>query len=341
MSDSILTIIIFCLVLAIPLIVFWPRRGLASRLKQAKKDKMRILKEDCLKFLHNCEYRAAPCDRSAVAAAFAVSEEDADRLLSHLESAGLAETSEGHIQLTESGRTSALQIVRIHRLLEKYLADETSLSEAEWHPTAEDREHDLTAQEADELAAQLGNPVYDPHGDPIPTADGEIPLSKGVSLNEAESGTAVKVLHIEDEPPEVYSRIISTGIHPGIRMMTLKKTPGEIICEVNGARQNFDAAAAENITVIPLKDGGTAALPFKSLSSLKPGEAGRVISISKACRGQQRRRLMDLGVVPGSVISAEMKSVGGDPTAYYIRGALIALRRHQTDYINIEKYSEE
>ncbi len=341
MSDSILTIIIFCVILAIPIIVYWPRRGLASRLKQAKKDKMRILTEDCLKFLFNCEYQEIFCDRSKIAAAFSITEEDVDTLLAHLESAGLVDISNHHLQLTESGRTSALQIVRIHRLLEKYLADETSLTEAEWHPAAEEREHDVTAQEADKLAAQLGNPVYDPHGDPIPTAEGEVPSSRGVSLNETEPGTMVKVLHVEDEPPERYSQIISAEIYPGVRMMVLNKTAAGIICEVKGSKKEFDSDTAENITVIPLKNGDRLAIPLKSLSSLKLGEAGRVIGISKACRGQQRRRLMDLGVVPGSLISAEMKSVGGDPTAYQIRGALIALRKQQADYINIEKHPEE
>jgi DtxR family Mn-dependent transcriptional regulator len=124
-------------------------------------------------------------------------------------------------------------------------------------------------------------------------------------------------------------------------MTILEKTASEIYCEINGSKKKFAIATAENITVFPLKNVDKISIPFKSLSSLKSGEAGRVISISKACRGQQRRRLMDLGVVPGSVIIAEMKSIGGDPTAYHIRGALIALRKQQADYINIEKYSEE
>lgn len=340
MINSILTIIIFCIIVMIPAIIFWPQRGLASRLKQARKDRMQILSEDCLKFLHNGEYREIPCHRDDIADAFSIPGEYAERFLAHLQSAGLVETSNDQIRLTESGRTAALQIVRIHRLLETYLADETGLTEAEWHPAAEDREHEVTAREADELAAQLGNPVYDPHGDPIPTADGDIPSARGVSLNDAETGTTVKVVHVEDEPPEVYLHIISAEIHPGVNMTILEKTTDEISCEVNGAKKNFAIATAANITVLPLENGDRMSIPFTSLSSLKPGEEGRVVNISKACRGQQRRRLMDLGVVPGSVIRAEMKSVGGDPTAYLIRGALIALRKEQADYINIEEPSE-
>ena len=69
------------------------------------------------------------------------------------------------------------------------------------------------------------------------------------------------------------------------------------------------------------------------MSSLKTGEKGKVLGISKALRGQQRRRLMDLGVVPGTEIIAELKSASGDPTAYRIKGASIALRKTLSDRI--------
>ena len=80
---------------------------------------------------------------------------------------------------------------------------------------------------------------------------------------------------------------------------------------------------------------------LRSLSSLKIGEEGVVLEISKACRGQQRRRLMDFGIVPGTKIKAELQSAGKDPTAYYIRGALIALRKDQSDFIIIKQGNEK
>jgi DtxR family Mn-dependent transcriptional regulator len=76
-----------------------------------------------------------------------------------------------------------------------------------------------------------------------------------------------------------------------------------------------------------------------TLSSLKHGEKAEVSHIDRSCRGTQRRRLMDLGVVPGTVITMEMTSAGGDPRAYNIRGALIALRKEQADLINIKPMS--
>jgi DtxR family Mn-dependent transcriptional regulator len=90
---------------------------------------------------------------------------------------------------------------------------------------------------------------------------------------------------------------------------------------------------AQNITIDPIKLEKPIQGKFKNLSSLKIGESGVVLGISKALRGQQRRRLMDLGVVPGTEITAELRSVGGDPMVYRIKGASIALRKKQSDRI--------
>ncbi len=77
------------------------------------------------------------------------------------------------------------------------------------------------------------------------------------------------------------------------------------------------------------------------LSSLKPGEMGKIVSILPECKGAERRRFMDLGIVPGTIITAEFNSPGGDPMAFTIRHSLIALRKEQSDYITIEKISNQ
>ncbi len=77
------------------------------------------------------------------------------------------------------------------------------------------------------------------------------------------------------------------------------------------------------------------------LSSLKPGEFGKIINILPECAGAERRRFMDLGIVPGTIVTAEFTSPGGDPTAYSIRHSLIGLRKEQADYIMIEKVTKE
>ena len=72
-----------------------------------------------------------------------------------------------------------------------------------------------------------------------------------------------------------------------------------------------------------------------ALSELRTRERGRVVSVSPRCRGAERRRLMDLGIVPETMIEVEMRSPVGDPTAYRIRETLVALRKEQAAVINV------
>jgi DtxR family Mn-dependent transcriptional regulator len=90
--------------------------------------------------------------------------------------------------------------------------------------------------------------------------------------------------------------------------------------------------------VEPLTKEKAAEAPIgEPLSALQPGDSGRVVTISRRCRGAERRRLLDLGVLPGTVIQAELRSPNGDPTAYRVRDALIALRAEQAELIRIER----
>ena len=102
--------------------------------------------------------------------------------------------------LTPEGCSYALRVIRIHRLLESYLAERTGVDESEWHQRADQMEHRVTAAEAEALSAQLGNPSYDPHGDPIPTADGVMPSRRGLPLSALKAGAVARIVHVEDEP---------------------------------------------------------------------------------------------------------------------------------------------
>jgi DtxR family Mn-dependent transcriptional regulator len=93
---------------------------------------------------------------------------------------------------------------------------------------------------------------------------------------------------------------------------------------------------AANISVLPIPDQPSdAVLEGVPLDSLKPGEMGRVTGISALSRGVERRRLLDLGIIPGTEITVEMVNPGGDPTAYRIRGSVIALRNSQARLIKV------
>jgi DtxR family Mn-dependent transcriptional regulator len=94
---------------------------------------------------------------------------------------------------------------------------------------------------------------------------------------------------------------------------------------------------ASYITVEELPGKAPMTRKYELLSSLGIGERAEIAGISPNCRGQQRRRLMDLGIVPGSPISAEIKSASGDPVGYRVMGTTIGIRKQQADMIFIHK----
>jgi len=333
MVDPLTSLIVGFIIILFLIWVYLPRKGLLARLKRSKKNTHRVLIEDSLKHLYNCEYNGINCTLNSVAGNLSISADEASKVVKKLEELELITSHERGISLTPEGRAYALRIIRTHRLWEKYLADETSVGEEDWHIAAEVIEHQITPAQADALAAQIGNPVFDPHGDPIPSAKGDLPVKKGHALNTLKAGEFARIIHIEDEPNAIYSQLVAAGLYPGMQIRMIESSKDRILFLANGEEVVLAPLFAKNVTIIPIKDEPTVKGKFKSLSSLSVGEKGIVLGISKRCRGQQRRRLMDLGVVPGTEIEAEMKSIGGDPVAYRIRGASIALRKNQADKI--------
>ena len=333
MVDPLTSLIVGFIIILFLIWVYLPRKGLLVRLKRSKKNTHRVLIEDSLKHLYNCEYNGINCTLNSVAGNLSISADESSKVVKKLEELELITSHERGISLTPEGRSYALRIIRTHRLWEKYLADETSVGEEDWHIAAEEIEHNITPAQADALAAQIGNPVFDPHGDPIPSAKGDLPVKKGTALNTLKTGEFARIIHIEDEPNAIYSQLVAAGLYPGMQVKMIESSKDRINFLANGEEVVLAPLFAKNVTIIPIKDEPTVKGKFKSLSSLSVGEKGTVLGISKRCRGQQRRRLMDLGVVPGTEIEAEMKSIGGDPVAYRIRGASIALRKNQADKI--------
>jgi DtxR family Mn-dependent transcriptional regulator len=93
---------------------------------------------------------------------------------------------------------------------------------------------------------------------------------------------------------------------------------------------------AANISVVPAAEEPKAEeLPGQPLTNLKSGQEALVVGLSPRIRGAERRRLMDLGLLPGTSIEVEMASAGSDPIAYRVRGALIALRKSQAELISV------
>lgn len=333
MNEPLVFLIIGIMVILILILLFYPNKGIISVWKKSRYANKKVLIEDALKYLYNCEYNGINCTLNGIAGNLSISADDATGIITGLESMGLVSAKKDELSLTTDGRSYALRVIRVHRLWEKYLADETSVKENEWHQKAEELEHILTPEQANQLAAQIGNPVFDPHGDPIPSASGELPLKKGKLLTEMKVGEFANIIHIEDEPHAIYSQLLAEGLYPGMQIRMIEISDKRVNFVANGEECILSPLIAKNVTVGILRLEKHFEEKFKALSSLKVGEQGTILGIAKALRGQQRRRLMDLGIVPGTKIEAELESLTGDPVAYKVRGTTVALRKQQTDKI--------
>ena len=340
MIDPVLGLVLGLVGLSLVAGALWPQKGIVARIKRAHHQSIRIQIENGLKHLYDCEYRGLTTSLDSLAGALSLKRDDAVALVDRLMQLKLVMSDGSRLALTGEGRSYALRIIRIHRLWERYLSEETAVHETEWHAQAEEVEHSMTPQQVEELAQKLGDPVLDPHGDPIPTAAGSIPPVRGSALIRMEQGAHGVIVHIEDEPTVIYDQLVAQGLHVGMHVHVHAQEPDRVVIESEGNEIHLASLSAANISVVRVESVTTEPELRATLASLPIGREAVVMGVSPACRGLQRRRLLDLGVVPGTLIRAELLSATGDPTAYRIRGATIALRKQQADWIYVDNVKE-
>ena len=149
------------------------------------------------------------------------------------------------------------------------------------------------------------------------------------------------MVHVEDEPRATYEQLAAQGITVGATLSVLERSSQRIRLEVDGEEQILAPIVAGNVSIERTERPTADAETSQRLSQLMPGMKGRVVSILPSCRGIQRRRLLDLGLLSGTVVEAELQGPGGDPRAYRIRGALIALREGQSKLVQIQRLPED
>jgi DtxR family Mn-dependent transcriptional regulator len=140
------------------------------------------------------------------------------------------------VQLTADGRRAALRMLRRHRLIEAYLVAFLGYSWDTVHDEAERLEHAVSDTLVERMAAVLGNPTVDPHGDPIPTPEGDIHEAASIPLSEVPAGTSVEVRQVEEDQPDRLRYIASVGLRPGVHLTVVDRQPfqGPITIEVAG-----------------------------------------------------------------------------------------------------------
>jgi DtxR family Mn-dependent transcriptional regulator len=325
------------------LLLFWPYRGVLWKLKRYFQLTQRVLIEDFLKHAFEHEVSRTPASIEEIRKHMEISARNTKKIVAKIEENGLGKPENGELHLTEEGREYAMRIIRAHRLWEHYLSELTGISEHDWHDLAEHKEHNLSEEEANQLAQALGNPLYDPHGDPIPTADGEFIAKDSIDLPDLETQQTAVIAHIEDEPKDVYKTIADKGLASGMKIQVQDKKDGNIQFWGGGSDHTLTTEEAQMISVTPFEpaepEEDIASL-YRTLDKVAPGETATVIRLSPSCRGLERRRLMDFGIVPGTEITNELQAIGKDPIAYRVRGSLVALRRQQASQIFVNPSQE-
>jgi DtxR family Mn-dependent transcriptional regulator len=301
----------------------------------------RVLQEDALKHIQKIEFSGQTSTNQGVAGALGVDLNRAVEVIAELESLGLIERVGERLCLTMEGRQVAMNVIRAHRLWEQYLAEHTGYQRSEWHSQAEHIEHNFTPEELDQLAGSLGNPIYDPHGDPIPSKEGQFFDHDASLLTDLEVGQVARIVHVGDEPEIVAAQIEAEGLLPGMIVRVTEKSSSRVKFWTNGEEHLLAPIVAVKISVQRIDEvGEEAAQRGIPLSMLSTGQIGKVLQLSPRLRGPDRRRLLDLGMLPGTLVEAELSSPMGDPVAYRVRDSLIALRREQASSIQVELLPE-
>jgi DtxR family transcriptional regulator, Mn-dependent transcriptional regulator len=335
--NPLIALIVFVLLFVLAYLVFRPVRGWFWIVKNNLRTNEKIIIEDILKQLYHFENSRKDVDINILTRALDFDDNLIVNTVNKMAISELLHFEKDFLVLSNSGRDYALRIVRVHRLWEKYLAEKTGYDKAEWHDRAEKMEHELSHEETDILANQLGNPMYDPHGDPIPTSKGKVAKLSGVSLPSLAENCMGKITHIEDEPEVIYKQILAANIHIGSHIRIVESNKHRVVFYAEGEEFKLAPIVAANITVDILEKENIIEENLVRLSSLQKKETAEIIGISKECRGENRRRLLDLGFVKNSEISIDLMSPLKNPRAYMIKGTSIALRNDQASKILIKK----
>jgi DtxR family transcriptional regulator, Mn-dependent transcriptional regulator len=170
--------------------------------------------------------RDEPVSTSALADRLNVSPASASAMIKRLEALGLAEHQPYHgVSLTPAGDRVALEVLRHHRLLELYLSEALGMPWDRVHEEAEVLEHAISPELSERIAEVLGNPTHDPHGDPIPTADGQVENRQTKPLAELEPGATGSFVRVSDSDSEMLRYLSERGIQPGDPFELIAREP--------------------------------------------------------------------------------------------------------------------
>ncbi len=208
--------------------------------------------EDYVKVIYGfTEWQDKPITSSQLAQRLGVANSSVSEMVRKLKDQGLVDHKPySAITLTPAGIRLALSMVRRHRLIETYLVQELGYSWDEVHDEAELLEHAVSDTFIERMAAKLGNPERDPHGDPIPTADGAVLMPEAHLLGELDPGHTGRITRISDENPDLLRYLAAEEIDLDADVEVLGRKPfgGALVIRINNAGRTRDYDLADEVT---------------------------------------------------------------------------------------------
>lgn len=210
--------------------------------------------EDYLKAIYKLQQAGQVVTTSAIAERLAVAPPTATNMIKRLARLNLVRhTPYRGVELTSAGEKMALEIIRHHRLLERYLAEALGVPIDQIHDEAERLEHVLSEDLEERMDALLGYPATDPHGDPIPTKEGVLSTREYHSLLNLRPCQRAVVRRVSDEDPDVLRSLAKLGLLPEVTVHVLRHEAeeGRIVVEVDQREHVLPFTLASAVYVEP------------------------------------------------------------------------------------------
>jgi DtxR family Mn-dependent transcriptional regulator len=196
-----------------------------------------------------------PVGTSALAERLGVSPGTVTAMLKRLDELGLVRYEPYHgVTLTAAGERVALEVIRHHRLIEAFLAEDLEMPWDRVHDEAEVLEHYISEDLERLIADKLGNPKLDPHGDPIPTPELAMAVDRTTALARLDAGDVAIFARVSDSDPEMLRYLADRGIRPGVRLRIVGIEPfgGPLVVEVEGREHSLGEELAKKMRVEPV-----------------------------------------------------------------------------------------
>jgi DtxR family transcriptional regulator, Mn-dependent transcriptional regulator len=242
--------------------------------------------EDYLKAIYELESRMGTASTSDVADALAVAPASVTGMIRRLATQGYLDHEPYRgVKLTDAGRRAALRTIRRHRILESYL---TGVLDYPWdrvHDEAERLEHAASDELIERMAAALGHPTVDPHGAPIPTADGTVDESAHRTLADVSVGESATMILVSDKDPSLLRYLAEIGLQPGTDVTVLARAPfdGPLTLRIGDSENQVGPRLAEQVVV-----GEGVSSPVAAPESPVAPEAPDVPSLGRASKTRKR-----------------------------------------------------